>query len=676
MTEEIKKRKQKPVPHHNHRPDEHELEADLRQIYRDEDGHIPDMTSLEHSKDFTFSKKLLMAILLLGAMSAAAWSGFMYFKNTISFTSKNVSLEITAPFTAISGEQYAYIIDIKNNESTDIDHGTMTVNLPYGFFLQDSNLPHHNDGQDSAKPTNIYSWDIPSIPAHNDLKLSIHGVMIGEQSNKPIMSSNFKYSPKDVTSTFETSTSFSTEIADSILSITSDYTSQVMQDQAQNITIHLKNVSKTENISDLKLHFEIPDTFTLPTIQASSLNQEYDKTAVATTTPTTPPTTDASQTAPKETFNDLTAPQLKEFNETKTLSLKGLAAGSELVYVLSGTFKVLENGEQQIKFSVDAADSKGNYVSQGADELAIQVIKGDLITDLIINGKADNQSVSFGGNLQYLIHLKNKSKTALGDVNVRMVIDSPAVDWSTLKDDAKGTVSSNQILWTKDNIKGLEVLLPEGELDINFSIGLKSFGKLTTYKSGGLTVSSYYEATVNKVEQLASSKNFDSKTIVNTFNSNTELSAQGKYFDEQGQSVGSGPLPPTVNQTTTYEIVWQIKNSFNELTDVNVSAELPAGVTFAQGVHADAGDVAQEGSKITWNVNRMPTSIDHLTATFLVSVTPQAKDVNKLLTLIQESTLTATDKETTGTISITDAPITTDLTGDDAAKGKGLVKAE
>jgi len=669
MALEIKKYKQKIAPHHNHQPNEHELEAELRQIYKDEDGHIPDMTSLEHSKGFTFSKKLLAAFLLLGAMAAAAWTGFIYFKNTISFTSKNVALEVTAPFSTISGEQYTYTIAIKNNESIDIDHGTMTVNLPYGFFLQDSNLPNHNDGQDAAKPTNIYSWSIPSIPARNDLKLTIRGVMIGEQNNKPIMSANFKYTPIDVTSTFESSTSFSTEIADSILSIAGDYNNQVMQDQPQTITVHLKNVSKTESISNLKFHFDIPDTFTSAVIQASSLNQEFDKSV-----PATEP--DPSAAAPKETFIDLSEAQLKEFKESKTLSLKGLAAGKELIFKLSGAFQVPENGEQQIKFSVEAADSKGNYVSQAADELAIQVIKGDLITDLIINGKAENQPVSFGGNLQYLIHLKNKSKTALGDVNVRFVIDSPAVDWSTLKDEAKGTVTNNQIIWNKNNIKGLEVLLPEGELDINLSIGVKSFDKLNTFKSGELTIRSYYQATVNKVEQLTSSKSFDSKIIINTFNSNTELSALGRYFDQQGQSVGTGPIPPIVNQTTTYEIFWQIKNTFNELSEINVSAELPAGVTFAHGNNADAGDITQDGTKISWNVNRMPTSISQLTATFLVSVTPQTKDVNKLLTLLKETTLTATDKETTGNITITDAPITTDLTGDDAAKGRGLVKAE
>lgn len=668
MNEELKKHKQKNVPHHNHRHDEHELDAELRQIYRDEDGHIPDMTSLEYSKGFTFSKKLLVAFLLLGSMAAAAWSGFIYFKNGISFTSKNVTLEVTAPFTTISGEEYVYNIAINNNESIEIDHGTMTVNLPYGFFLSDSNLPYHNDGQDQAKPTNIYTWNIPSIPANNDLKLTIRGVLIGEKNNKPIMTANFKYNPKEVTSTFETSTNYTTEIADSILSITSDYDNQTIQDQSQVITIHLKNISETQNISDLKFHFELPESFKDPVIQTSSDNIEFDKDAVSTETTTTE--------SKDVKFNDLSEVQLKEFNELRSLSIKGLAAGKELVYKLNGKFNVVENGEQQLKFSVDAADTKGNYLPQATDELAIQVIKGDLITDLIINGKTDNQPVSFGGNLQYLIHIKNKSKTALGDVNIRVVIDSPAVDWATLKDESKGTVSDHQILWTKNNIKGLEVLLPEGELDINFSLNLKEYSALSKYKPSELTVRSYYQATVNKVEELTSSKNFDSKTIVNTFNSNTELSAQGRYFDEQGQAVGSGPLPPLVGQTTTYQIVWQIKNSFNELTDINVSAELPAGVTLNQGGHVDAGEITQAGSKISWNVNRMPTSIDHLTATFLVSVTPESKDLNKLLTLVKESTLTASDKETSGNVTITDAPITTDLTGDEAAKGKGLVKSE
>ena len=155
-----------------------------------------------------------------------------------------------------------------------------------------------------------------------------------------------------------------------------------------------------------------------------------------------------------------------------------------------------------------------------------------------------------------------------------------------------------------------------------------------------------------------------------------ELKAEawGRYFDENLKKVGTGPLPPAVGEKTTYQIVWNLQNSINNLSDLTVSTILPADVTWEKeankGVEYSSATRTVTYKKDTFSAEKSETVY------FLVSITPNKKDVDNLKVLTEETQVMATDAVTQDSLSDTLDRITTDLPQDEGAKNKGVILAD
>jgi len=85
--------------------------------------------------------------------------------------------------------------------------------------------------------------------------------------------------------------------------------------------------------------------------------------------------------------------------------------------------------------------------------------------------------------------------------------------------------------------------------------------------------------------------------------------------------------------------------------------------------NVDAGDVSyDDGSRsVSWTLDRLPTSFKSITADFTLSIAPATSDANKVLPLLGETTFTATDKATGGSLANSAMALTTD-TGEGTGK--------
>jgi hypothetical protein len=71
-------------------------------------------------------------------------------------------------------------------------------------------------------------------------------------------------------------------------------------------------------------------------------------------------------------------------------------------------------------------------------------------------------------------------------------------------------------------------------------------------------------------------------------NSNLVLNQQAYYVNSQAGWENSGSVPAKVGQTTTYTIVWQAKNYFNDAKNVKVRMKLPDNVTLVDNISPDS----------------------------------------------------------------------------------------
>ena len=630
------------------------FDKELRKIYQDEKGKLPKMTGLEFRKHNAALKFILFIIITLAVIFSVAFLGFLIFQPKPKFSGEKVNLEIKAPFNSTSGDNINYEITASNFEEINLTKTLLTVYFPAGFIFDNSNLPPTVDNQSGQPPlttSNIKTWTINDLFIKHSKSIVVQGKLIAATGSKQTISANLSYTPANFSSEFQKNISFNTEITDSLLNLKIEAPNQIANQEDMEINLKINNSSDKITVQNIQLELNYPPEFTL----SSSQIIEADKEPVII----------------NEEKKD------GEIATSKIWTIENLAPQAEKQIKFKGKFDAKESLTAQFNIKAELKGPDEDYFSQKEENISIEVIKGELLTNLIIQGSDKNQPVNFGDTLNCLINIKNKSKKILGDIKIRAVLDSVFLDWSSLVDKNKGLQEDNQILWTKDQISKLAVLLPEEELEIPIQIKLKNYQKSAHDKPEDFKVQSFYEAQINKLENNPAEVVLPSNTITNEINTDLNLAAAPRYYDDNNLAIGSGPLPPVVNQKTTYKLLLKITNSLHEITNIEVKAKLPDYVSYNNQNNTSTGNIFKnDQNEIVWQISRIPTSINQATADLEIFITPTDKDVHKILTLISEITISAKDDQTQGQLTRTLTGLTTNLDTDPLAKGKGLVQAE
>jgi hypothetical protein len=612
------------------------LSSDIKGIYTDESGALPDMTKLEHSSRFAWGRFLLGAG-VLAVLTITAWAGFFFFSSGPNFSSTQVDIRVQAPFTIASGEPFSYDITIANNEETALENGEISFKLPQEFILIESSPTlMQEQGFFNATP-NVYTHDIDYLPARKDYTLRINGYLVGEDGFVPTLTIRYTYSPESSSSTFEKNSSFTNEIQDTAISLTASYPQQITYGNTFVLTFEVTNTNSDTSLEDIELHLESPESFKLTSVQQAGRE-----------------TSESEERA----FSPLAEIDQDIFNADGYIPIAALPADGMLQYRVEGIFTESAHEEPPLALRVTMKDTKV-YTTQVREEITPRIVKNELIPILRINDQEEDHTINFGEDLTYTLRLENKSPSALGDIRVRAVLDSDMLTSADLAAATEGTVNGNQILWTEDTIEELKLLVPEDTLEIEFTIPTPLYTEIRNAQSKDLSVRSFFEVTVGRVDNLDIVSTTESDVLTTFFNSNTALTTQARYFDTSGTAVGSGPHPPQANTPTIYEVVWNVENSINEISDIVIITSLPKNVSWEGDGETDAGTLSFENGAIQWSVNKLPTSITSLTARFKVTVTPTQADINTLLTLINPTTLTAQDTVTQGTIKLTHPALNT-----------------
>lgn len=152
--------------------------------------------------------------------------------------------------------------------------------------------------------------------------------------------------------------------------------------------------------------------------------------------------------------------------------------------------------------------------------------------------------------------------------------------------------------------------------------------------------------------------------------------AEARYYTDSGDQIGVGPIPPKVNEETTYWIVWSIGPTDDQFRQVVMSTVLPGWVQatgkFVSSVH---GDFEMDGPRVNWSIPSLTVSgNDVQTFAFEVRVTPTRPQQNEMLPLMGTSTLTAIDSATGVSIHAEAMGDDTRLIHDKKAQSDGKVQ--
>ncbi len=156
------------------------------------------------------------------------------------------------------------------------------------------------------------------------------------------------------------------------------------------------------------------------------------------------------------------------------------------------------------------------------------------------------------------------------------------------------------------------------------------------------------------------------------------LTGELRYYTDEGDQLGRGPLPPQVGSETKYFATVVLSNSTSQVEDVSFSATLPSGIEWGDKTSVTFGkDVTYNSAtrKISWSAPHIPA---HTTIgiSFALSFTPTAQMVGKTVPAVTNITVSGTDGFTKLPVSSTARTVDTSLPNDILAKNKGVVVKE
>ncbi|MCX6715117.1 MAG: hypothetical protein NTX72_04860 [Candidatus Uhrbacteria bacterium] len=593
-----------------------DVRTDLRAIYERADGSIPDMSKLSSRKKSGLHRFLVRGILLLLVLSAVAWTGFFFFSKGFIQKQDQLSVKIDGPQEVKAGDAVTYTIRYENTGDVPMATLELAASLPPDFHLTTS-TPEAND-------KNV--WTIGSLTPKSDGMITINGTFLAEVPSTEKLQALFTYKPANFNSSFQTIQTLDVNVNDSVLQMTLNGPDHALPGDQVQYVISVGHAQK-DPVQNLRVIPVLPQNFTVSgTDPAFENGQSYWNLASL------------------------------DPNQPKTFTVKGS-------YTASAT------GDQSVGANVGFV-SDNVYLKQKDANVTTSMQGGSIAFHLIVNGSNTDQTIDPGKSLHGSIDFTNQAKDTAQDVSFTLALDSTGklpIDWAHA-DLHSGKQNGNQIVWDKSSLSSLKQLKPNDSGILDFTLPLSTGSNTSDHFT--MTLTSH----IGSLGETGGAKSISSTPILISINAQTGFTSEARYFTTEGTPVGTGPLPPTVGKTTTYRVYWNITNALHDLSGVAVTTAIPANVLWTNKSSTDIGTITYKKDIITWIIPKLPTSIPQAGAWFEVSVKPAASDVDTSMPLTTSSTMNAKDASTSQTITKTADALTTNLSTDEFASGKGTVK--
>ena len=537
----------------------------------------------------SLKKIFLIVIVVIVAIMIAIW-----FYDKGIFSKEILRLEILGPDKAKTGEEIEYTIKYKNNGNFVLEKVKLVFELP------DNSLTEDSKERISQNLKDIYPGDEQFI--------KFKARLLGKPGDLKSAKVSVSYVPKNLTSAFESNTTFTTQIEDTP------------------ITLDFDLPTKAEKAKDLQFSINYFSNIDYP---LENMSVRVDPVSGF----------DFVSSDPKTLDNvEWKIPTLNKAQGGR-ITIKGKIsadAGSTLTFLA------------KLGMWID-----GQFVVIKENTVNVEVIQPLLYISQQVNGSA-SYVASPGENLHYEIFFRNIGSTPFDNLFIIVKLDGQALDMSSVQVN-NAQVNDNLIVWDSKQASQLRNLGVQEEGKIDFYVKLKK----SWVPSGSEVNNTIVKDSVN-ISQIT-------QDFTVRVNSGMTISQKALYSDSPIQN--SGPVPPIVGQTTTYTISWDIQNYLNDAKNVKVKAMLPQNVSLTGKILPD--DLASSFSfdsasrEIVWSAGDVPAGTgvngDPVSIYFQVSLKPSASQKGSLAQIMGSVSVTGEDQFTNAVINATSPSINADI---------------
>ncbi len=566
---------------------------------------------------------ILAGIILFSG--AIAFGYYAYYSGGNIFDKKNVSVNISGPETVSAGDQVQFAVVYRNNTTQSLKDAQVFFEWPEKTILENQ----------TGATTLKQKADIGLIVPHQEKIALFKGRIYGSQNQIKEIKVTYRYTPDGFNSVFEDVKTISVKISTTPLALSMSVPAQAVAGKDMDITIEYQNQSDaTFPNMEIKLTYPQGFVFVSADPQPDMTNNSVWKLGTV-----------------KERFSG-------------KIQLKGNFTGAQ--------------GESKSLFAEIGSSAKENeFISYANASNTITIASSALFVFQTANNSRD-YVVNPGAIMQYKIRYKNTTDTQIPDVVILAHIDNSYIDIKSLNIQWGSFDSrTNSIIWNGRSVPSLQILDPKEEGEVSFSVMLKTALLPKSFSDKNLTVSSNVKIRSSLTPESLGGLPIDSEDQLDV-KVNSQFSFNETAYFRDGPLNNSGPIPPRVNQRTTYAISWQLSNTTNDVDNIEISAVLPPEVEWTGVTSSSDGTITF--NKVTGRVVWKPTKVFAGTGILLpvvrmdfqVAYMPSFIHVGQPVNLVSGATLIATDTFTGTQLNRSVSQVNSDLMGT-LKQGDGVV---
>lgn len=534
----------------------------------------------------------------------------------------NIDISVSGPVSVQGGEPVELRITVKNKNRADLELTDLVITYPPGTRSPD----------DFSTAVSRQRISLGTIKSGESRQGTVSAVFVGKEGERSKVHIEVEYRVENSNAIFVAQTDYQVTFATSPISISIDAFDEVTSGQRMILTVNVaSNVDVI--VKDVLLSTEYPFGFT------------FEK----------------AVPDPLETGNALWELGDIRPGEKKTIRIEGIMEG--------------QTGEERV-FRVTAG------VREEADVKQIQVALSELMHRMAIarpfiglsvstnrESGEDTAIISPGQLVTLRVAWTNNVESTIRDMVIVANLKGITIAGNTVQvTDGFYRSSDRTILWDKTTTNGELTQVDSGESGVLIAtFQIPPEGALTQEREGKIDIEVHAAARRggNVPESLQSSATRTLKLA-----STVHFLAHAFYHANPFGSVG--PLPPKVEEETTYAIVWTISNSSNAVKDAVVKGVLPPNVRWL-GVYQPLGEQvsysASEGT-VEWRLGELRPGTGTSEASsprqvaFAVGLTPSASQLGDEAPLMLGQVLAGTDSFAEIEVRETHRDLTTSLIGD------------
>lgn len=563
----------------------------------------------------TFFKKVFYGSLVIFIL-ALLFAGFMWWQGKRTVSSDRIEISMLGSTFTEGGEELPLEVEILNKNSAALE-------------LADLVVEYAKSGVDTSAKQSV-RIPVGTIEGGKRATVPVSVVLYGEEGSTQPIDMSLEYRIAGSNSVFVKNATHTITLSSSPISLFVDAPNSIPPNQEITLDVTLKHEARSV-ATGVGLQVEYPFGFQF---------------ASATPAP---------------------------IRGNNVFILGDLPEGAEQHVVIKGTM-FGEIGEERA-FRVYAGKmEEGNETSLGVIYATLvhtlTLEKPFLEATLVYNSAKGNEfTVKPGEAVTASVEWSNNLPLKMNNVELRVKLAGVSYDPSTVKPQNAGFFDSatNTIIWSGDRYKDFSAVEPGESGEVRFS-----FTPRTTNGAGIIENPSMTASVSIKGNQSSSGNTPEEVSTIEekTFKVATDVRLSGRSLYHSSAAANTGPLPPRVDQATTYTAVWSITNTTSQATDTVVKATLPIYMTWiGQQSPANENITYNSGTReIIWQPGNIAPKTGNGTSPrevqFKVSLTPSASQLNTSPVIVGASTLSSRDNFTGALLQSSWPVLTTRLTTD------------